>query len=340
MPIYRQAPTNKKYQSSSNSPVLDRVSFTLDHIHAGGHGISSTYEVAKFLVDKGIPVSVFMQAANPSNDYELDRNNARLIHNLAPHLVTLGVHPLSSGHTQHQQTERFNIISGIIQDITRKKPKTLSYHGQGAGHEPHIRFPGIQYCRGIHSNWAVGTDNPKDTPVIVLNSVERALVYTQERNAAGLSATMLIHSQELRHGATKKRIFDTFIKEVQQRRLQAVSYFDAMKKDFADGHTRPLPSNTNAGANGATPTGQPNNARKGSIRLSASTKVGRRPVTASYFIQRMNGQNVESGRGKTKQFRIPEGQYRITAKIGQVSLSEIVNVSSRQGIHHIFLMPV
>ena len=341
MPSYRQANTSRRYRSSSRSPTLDRIAFTLDHIHRGKHGLASTSEVVKFLVDKKIPVTVFVQATSPNNNYELDRDNARLIYSLAPHLVTLGVHPLSSGHSQQQQSQRLNIINGIIRDVTGKNPSTLSYHGPGAGPEAHIRFPGIKYCRGISSAWAVGRDNPKDTPVIVLNSVTRALIYAQERNAAGLSATLFLHSQELRHGSTKKRIFDTFVKEVQQRRLQAVTYQRAMEVDFKVGHQQPLPSDTSSADDGfVQPPPRPDNTRKGSLRLSASTKQGRRPVAASFFIQRTNGQNVESGRGKTKQFRIPEGRYKVTARVGRVSLSETVNVSSRQGVHHIFLLPV
>ena len=152
MPSYRQDTTSKRYQASTNSPSLDRVCFTLDHIHSGEHGLPSTYEVVKFLVDKRIPVTVFMQATSPSNNYELDRSNARLIYNLAPHLVTLGLHPLSSGNSQQRQTKTHNVISEIIQDVTGKKPTVLSYHGAGVGPEPHIRFPGIKYLRPRWSN--------------------------------------------------------------------------------------------------------------------------------------------------------------------------------------------
>ena len=338
MPSYRQDATSRRYQSISGRPSLDRVCFTLDHIHSGEHGLPSTYEVVKFLVDRKIPVTVFMQATSPSNDYELDRNNARLIYNLAPHLVTLGVHPLSSGNTAQRQRRVFNTISGIIQEVTGKKPKTLSYHGAGAGPEPHISYPGIKYCRGITSAWAVGADDPKDTPVIVLNSVTRAINYCQERNAAGLSATIFIHTQELTRGSPKKRIFDTFVKEVLSKRLQAVSYYNAMEVDFKVGHQQPLSPVDNQDHAGTTDRQEPSG-RKGSLRLSASTKVGRRPVSARFYIQKTNGVNVESGQGTTQQFRIPEGQYKVTAKVGRSSLSEIVNVSATKGVHHIFLMP-
>jgi hypothetical protein len=205
---------------------------------------------------------------------------------------------------------------------------------------PGINFPGIKYGRGIGSAWAVGADDPKNTPVIVLNSVTRALNYAQERNAAGLSATIFIHTQELTRGSPKKRIFDTFIKEVQHRRLHAVSYFDAMEVDFNAGHVRPLPTPQ---PQPPTPRPRPDNnssTRKGSLRLSASTEQGRRPVSASFFVQKPNGQNVESGRGTTKQFHIPEGRYKVTAKVGNIKRTKTLNVSASQGVHHIFLMPV
>ena len=339
MPSYRQDPTSRRYQAIHRSPSLDRVCFTLDHIHSGEHGLPSTYEVVKFLVDKRIPVTVFMQATSPSNNYELDRSNARLIYNLAPHLVTLGLHPLSRGNNQQRQTQTQNVISEIIQDVTGKKPNVLSYHGAGAGPEPGIRFPGIKYARGIGSAWAVGADQRDNTPVIVLNSVTRALNYAQERNAAGLSATIFIHTQELTRGSAKKRIFDTFVKEVQHRRLHAVSYFEAMAVDFNVGHRQPLPP-PQPQPTPPRPTPNNNSTRKGSLRLSASTEQGRRPVSASFFVQKTNGQNVESGRGTTKQFHLPEGRYKVIAKVGNVKRTKTLNVSASQGVHHIFLMPV
>jgi hypothetical protein len=232
------------------------------------------------------------------------------------------------------------VISEIIQDVTGKKPKVLSYHGAGAGPMPGISFPGIKYGRGIGSAWAVGADDPKNTPVIVLNSVTRALQYAQERNAAGLSATIFIHTQELTRGSAKKRIFDTFVKEVQHRRLHAVSYFDAMEVDFKVGHNRPLPTPTPPTPRPPTPRPPtPNSVRKGSLRLSASSDPGRRPVLASFYVQKTNGENVDSGRGTTKQFRIPEGRYKVTAKVGNKKFTKTLNVSVSQGLHHIFLIP-
>ena len=341
MPSYRQDSTSRRYTSISERPTLDRVCFTLDHVHSGEHGLPSTYEVVKFLVDRKIPVTVFMQATSPSNEYELDRNNARLLYKLAPHLVTLGVHPLSSGNSAQRQKQTYNTLRDIIKDVTGKNPKTLSYHGAGAGPEQHISYPGIKYCRGISSAWAVGADDPKDTPVIVLNSVTRAINYAQERNAAGLSATIFIHTQELTRGSPKKRIFDTFVKEVLSRRLQAVSYYQAMEVDFNQGHRQPLPrpNDNDNNDDGASRT-PPASTALATLRLSASTKVGRRPVSANLYVQKTNGVHVEQGRGTTKQFRLPEGTYKVTAKVGQTSLSETVTITARKGVHHIFLMPV
>lgn len=343
MSSYRQDSTSRKYESIANRPTLDRVCFTLDHIHSGEHGLSSTYEVVKFLVDRKIPVTVFMQATSPSNDYELDRNNARLIHNLSPNLVTLGIHPLSSGNSAQKQKQTYDVIKEIIRDVTGENPKTLSYHGAGAGPESHISYPGIKYCRGISSAWAVGADDPNNTPVIVLNTVTRAINYAKERNAADLSATVFIHTQELTRGSAKKRIFDTFVKEVLSRRIQAVSYFDAMEGDFNVGHRQPLPTTTPAPSPRPTPRPAPPapspSGRKASLRLSASTKQGRRPVAANFYIQKTNGHNVDSSVSTTtEQFKIPEGTYKVTAKRGRESISETITVSATKGVHHIFLM--
>jgi hypothetical protein len=319
--------------------VLDKVCFTIDHIHAGNHHTSSTYEVVKYLVDNNIPVTVFIQASNPSNNYEFDRVNARAIYKLAPHLVTLGVHPLHAGHSQHEQQRVHSAISNIIKDVTGKRPTTLSYHGHGAGPEPGIRFSGIKYGRGIGSAWAAGADDPLDTPVMPSQSVDRTFAYTKERNAAGLSATLFLHTQELRHGSTKKRIFDTFVNEVRQQRLQALSYYDAMESDFG--------GNTSSGGS-VTPRPQPQPLRPatpaertGVVRLSASTQRGRRPVNASFYVQKTNGVHVQSATGlKSEKFLLPVGHYKVTAKARGASSSKLITVSAHQGLHHIFLLPV
>lgn len=183
MSVYKLSTVRNRYPASANPPVLDKVCFTIDHIHAGNHHVSSTYEVVKFLVDLQIPVTVFVQATNPSHDYEYDRNNARLIYGLAPHLVSLGVHPLSGTHSQAEQTAVHNTINNIIKSVTGRNPVIMSYHGAGAGPRPGISFPGIKYARGIGSTWARGTDDPLDTPVMVLNSVERSFAYTRDRKS-------------------------------------------------------------------------------------------------------------------------------------------------------------
>ena len=341
MATYRLSNSNNPYNFSGNPPALDRVIFTIDHIHAGDHDICSTYEVVKFLVDRNIPVAVFIQETNPSNDHEYDRNNARMIYQLAPHLVTLGVHPKPAGHSQQEQNRVHTIIRNIIKDVTGKFPSVLSYHGAGAGPEPGISYSGIKYARGIISSWAAGTDDPLNTPVMVMNSVSRAYAYTSQRNAAGYSATIFVHTNELRNGSTKKLVFDTFIREVMARRIQAVSYFNGMTVDF-NGSSIPSAPVPQAPTTPAPPNpAQPNDSSAlGSLRLSASTKAGRRPVNANFLIEKLNGEDVASARDtKTKAFRVPFGQYRVTAKIGNVTEAAIVNLTPAKGVHHIFLMP-
>ncbi|MGB1310660.1 MAG: hypothetical protein ACPG47_05585 [Leucothrix sp.] len=335
MATYRLSNVTEQYTFAANPPVLDRVVFTIDHVHAGDHDICSTYEVVKFLVDKNIPVAIFIQATNPSNNYEYDRNNARMIYQLAPNLVTLGVHPLPSGHTQQEQSQVHNTIREIIKDVTGTFPAVLSYHGAGAGPEPGITFSGIKYARGIISAWAAGTDNPKNTPVMVMNSVSRAFAYTSQRNAAGYSSTIFIHTNELREGSTKKRVFDTFVQSVLDRKIQAMPYMSAMNVDFENA-TTPTPPDP-------TPSTPPNNGGSsgiGSLRLSASTKVGRRPVNADFLIEKLNGDDVGSAQSvKTQAFKLPAGQYKVTAKIGNVTETATINLTATKGIHHIFLMP-
>ena len=342
MATYRLSNTTNKYNFSGRPPTLDRVAFTIDHIHAGDHDICSTYEVVKFLVDKNIPVTVFIQATNPSNDYEYDRNNARLIYRLAPHLVTLGVHPKPSGNTAQEQNRVHTVIRNIINDITGKYPVVLSYHGAGAGPEPGITFSGIKYARGIISAWAAGTDNPLNTPVMVMNSVSRAFEYTSQRNAAGYSSTIFVHTNELTDNSTKKLVFDTFVNEVLSRRIQAVSYYNAMLVDFnraAAPPVTPVPPTPTP-----TPTPSPTQPSPagalGSLRLSASSKVGRRPVSANFVIEKLNGEEVgRANNAKTFPFRIPFGQYKVLAKVGSIVETATVNLTPASGIHHIFLIP-
>ncbi|MCK5810887.1 MAG: hypothetical protein KAH00_07335 [Cocleimonas sp.] len=327
MAAYRLSSIQKTYKFSANPPVLDKVVFTIDHIHAGDHHLSSTYEVVKFLTDHGIPVTVFIQCSNPSNDYEFDRHNARSIYGLAPHLVTLGVHPLPKGHSQAQQRDALNNISRIIQDITRKRPVTLSYHGSGAGPMRGISFPGIKFARGVQHAWAVNTDKPLDTPVMPLVSVSRAYEYIHERNNAGLSATLFVHSLELRHGSRQRRVFDTLVRDVVQRRLQALAYQQAMQQDF------------HGGGGASVVTTSP--IETGVMRLSALTKEGKRPIPVNLSIKQRDGHYAVSASNTTsRQFSLPVGNYRVSAQTGQVTETKDLSLNPRQGIHHIFLMPV
>lgn len=339
MPTYQLSPVSQKYTNAANPPALDKVVFTIDHIHAGGHRVSSTYEVVKFLVDRKIPVTVFFQATSPSNNYEFDRKNARMIYNLAPHLVTLGVHPLPKGFNQSQHMVVFNLLNDIIEEITGKKSTVLSYHGSGAGPMPGISFPGIQYARGIGSSWSASGDNPLNTPVTVLNSVQRSFEYTTERNAAGLSSTLFVHSSELVPGSVRKEIFDSYISEVLSRRLQAVSYYDAMQADFKA--TSPdTGGGTNGDNTGGSTGGGTSGGGTGSLRLSASEAGTRRPVKANFKIQKLNGEVVETASNLTsEQFFIPVGKYKVSATaLGKTETTE-VTLTRSQGLHHVFLIP-
>jgi len=328
MATYQLSNIQKKYNFSAKPPVLDKIVLTIDHIHAGDHHLSSTYEVVKFLTDRRIPVTVFIQCTNPSNDYEFDRHNARLIYSLAPHLVTLGVHPLPKGHSQAQQRDTLNIITRIIQDITRKRPETLSYHGSGAGPMSGISFPGIKFARGIRHAWAVNADNRLDTPVMPLVSVSRAYEYIHERNNAGLSATLFVHSAELRHGSRQRRVFDTLVRDIIQRRLQALAYQQAMQQDFHTG-----------GGSAPVDTTQPT--ATGVMRLSALTKQGKRPILVNLTIKQRDGNYATSASNTTsRQFSLPVGKYRVSAKTGHITEIKDLTLNATEGIHHIFLMPV
>ena len=360
MPAYRLSNVQTKYTHASNPPVLDKVVFTLDHIHAGNHHVCSTYEVVKYLVDHGISVTVFIipfpvnkwgfiRMTNPSNNYAFDRNNAQLIYDLDRQRVTLGVHPKPAGNSQQEQTKQLNIINGIIQDVMGRKSTILSYHGHRAGPEPGIRFAGIQYARGIINYWSIGTGNPLNTPVIPFNSVTRAFEEVHTRSEAGLSSTIFVHSQELTNGSTKKRVFDSFVKEVMQRRLQAVPYLQAMQQDFRRGGGNSGGSSNHGGSSssgdgsssGHSSSGSASNAATGVLRLSALSKVGQRPIRANFSIKHLSGGGTyQANNVKTEQFSLPVGKYRVTAKVGNASLSENINLTVARGIHHIFRIPV
>ncbi len=337
MPAYRLSNVQTQYTFAANPPILDKVVFTIDHIHAGNHYIPSTYEVVKYLTDHQIPVTVFIQCTNPSNDYAFDRNNAQLIYDLDRQLVTLGVHPKPAGTSQQEQTRQLNIINGIIKDVTGRKSSILSYHGHRAGPEPGIRFAGIKYARGIINYWSAGRDNPLNTPVIALNSVSRAFEEVHTRSNAGFSSTIFVHSKELTNGSTKKRVFDSFVKNVQQRRLQADSYFHAMQEDFHGGS-----HSSNASSSSSSSSTHPvSNAATGVLRLSALTKQGQRPIRANFSIKNLNGGGTyRANNVKTEQFKIPVGRYKITAKVGSASVSETITLTTAHGIHHIFRIPV
>ena len=326
MATYQLSNIQKKYNFSAKPPVLDKIVLTIDHIHAGDHHLSSTYEVVKFLTDRRIPVTVFIQCTNPSNDYEFDRNNARLIYSLSPHLVTLGIHPLPKGATQQQQHKTLNTISRIIRDVTRKTPVILSYHGHGAGPMRGINFPGIRFARGIRHAWSLNKDNPLDTPVMPLVSVSRAYEYIHERNNAGLSATLFVHSAELRGGARQKRVFDTLVRDIMRHRLKAVAYQEAMQEDFK--HT-------------GVPVVLTRPHSTGVMRLSALTKQGKRPILVNFYLKQLDGDYLNNvSNVNTRQFSLPVGRYRVSAQIGHITETKDLTLTATQGIHHIFFMPI
>ncbi|PID45904.1 MAG: hypothetical protein CSB47_06245 [Proteobacteria bacterium] len=337
MPNYQLSPSNDKYTNAANPPKLDRVVFTIDHIHAGGYQTPSTYEVVKYLVDRKIPVAVFFQATSPSNNYEFDRTNARMLYNLAPHLVSLGVHPLPKGYNQSQHMVVFNLLNNMIKDITGKKTKIMSYHGAGAGPMPGIHFPGIEYARGIGSHWTPSSDDPLDTPVMVLNSVKRAFHYTTERNAAGLSSTLFIHTNELKPGSVKKQVFDTFVSEVLSQRLRAQPYYEAMCEDF---NTTPTDDNGGSGNSGGGSTPTTPSIEVGSLRLSASEAGSRRPLKANFKIQTTNGKVIKTASNVASElFIIPVGTYKVSATARGQTKTKTITLTRLKGLHHIFLIP-
>ncbi len=127
----------------------------------------------------------------------------------------------------------------MIADTAGSRSNILSCHGSGARPENGISYAGIVYARGIKTSLMTQSDNPLDTPVMGLNSVDSAFNYTQSRNLADLSATLFVHSTEPRNGSSKKRVFDTLVKEVSARRLQALPYYAAMNSDYSSGSEIP-----------------------------------------------------------------------------------------------------
>ena len=233
MASYKLDKTLQRYKKSANPPVLDRVSFTIDHIHRGNKDCPSTLETVKMLTDHNIPVTVFMECRDPKSGGFIDKKLASEFYVLAPHLITLGIHSLSVGKSQSQQHANLKLIQTIIREITGKTPRLLSYHGAKAGPETGISYEKIEFARGIHCDWsAAKKDDRLNIPVMPMNNVERAFEYTRLRNEAELSSTVFTHTAEMKAGSTKKLVFDTFVNEVVEGRLQAIDYHLAMKQDF------------------------------------------------------------------------------------------------------------
>lgn len=233
MPNYIPEFVSDTYDFAANPPVLDKIVFTIDHLHQGGAGVYSTLDVVKHLVSKRIPVTIFLQCTDPANLCALDTRNAQEVFNLDPNLVSFGIHTLPRGNSQTEQSNNLNLINNMILNITGKRPVISSYHGSNAGPENGISFANIQYARGIHSQWtSAQEENRLNTPVMGLNTVSRSFDFIRLRNQADLAATLFIHSTELTNGSKRKKIFDTLITAVSDRNLQALDYLTAMRADF------------------------------------------------------------------------------------------------------------
>lgn len=207
-------------------------------------------DVIKHLVSKRISVTIFLQCTDPTKLCALDSRNAEDIFNLDPNLVSFGIHTLPRGNSQTIQSNNLNLINNMILNITGRRPQISSYHGANAGPENGIAFAGVRYFRGIHSNWStVQLDDQLNTPVMGINTINQSFDFIRFRNQADLSATMFVHSAELTNGSSKKKVFDTLVKAVSDRNLQAVDYLTAMNADYAapveppQPPTRPTPSN-------------------------------------------------------------------------------------------------
>lgn len=82
------------------------------------------------------------------------------------------------------------------------------------------------------------------------------------------------------------------------------------------------------------------NVAMGGLRVSALTKEGNRPTNASFYIQKLNGENVENVKGvSTQQFNVPAGKYRITARKGTARVVSEVTVVANRGLHEVFHIP-
>ncbi len=236
MPNYIQSFVTQTYDHAANPPLLDKVVFTIDHIHEGGPGLYSTLDIVKFLTGHQIPVTVFIQCSDPVNRCPAERRNAQQVYDLDPNLVSLGAHSLSKGSSPAEQASNLLLINEMIEDITGSPASTLSYHGSGAGPENGVSYPGIRYARGIISAWSTAqADNVLNTPVMSLSSVNAAFEFIRLRNLADLSATLFVHSVELTNGSPKKEVFDAVLKAVIDKKLQALPYLSAMQSDYQGG---------------------------------------------------------------------------------------------------------
>ena len=242
MPNYIPEFVSDTYSFSANPPVLDKIVFTIDHIHQGGAGLYSTLDVVRHLVSRRIPVTVFLQCTDPGNFCALDSRNAEDVFNLDPDLVSFGLHTLPRGNSQTVQSDNLNLISNMILNITGQRPVISSYHGANAGPENGISFAGVQYARGIHSQWStVQEDDQLNTPVMGLNTINQSFGFIRFRNQVDLTATLFVHSAELTNGSSRKKSFDTLVKAVSSRNLQAVDYLSAMQADYAAVPIDPIP---------------------------------------------------------------------------------------------------
>ncbi len=231
MPNYSPDFVSDSYNFAANPPVLDKIVFTIDHIHQGGPGLYSTLDVVRHLLSKSIPVTIFLQCTDPANLCAHDSRQAQDVFNLNPNLVSFGIHTLPRGNSQTVQSNNLSLINNMILSITGQRPIISSYHGANAGPENSISFAGVQFARGIHSHWSdAQQDNRLNTPVMGLNSINQSFNFIRFRNQANLSATLFVHSAELTNGSNKKKAFDTLVKAVSDRDLQALDYLTAMQE--------------------------------------------------------------------------------------------------------------
>lgn len=113
----------------------------------------------------------------------------------------------------------------------------------------------------------------------------------------------------------------------------------ASEDPAADGVDRPATEASDEVTVAATNTSSGSKAM-GGLRVSALTKVGNRPTNASFYIQKLNGENVENVKGvSTQQFNLPEGKYRVTARKGTARVVTEITVVANRGLHEVFHIP-